>query len=137
MTMIEKVAQSLMRVTARPPASEMEAPVLALDPDFDDLPRDETEGTADDEITQEAVLRLARAAILSMWEPTPEMIERVAQAIEQGVCEICGLPAIDQITPQDCVMPHACRWGRGTAEDQASAAIEAMQKMIDAVLTER
>lgn len=49
-------------------------PVLAMDPDFDDLPRDHTEGTSDDEITQEAVIRLARAAIEEMLVPTKAML---------------------------------------------------------------
>lgn len=74
--MIDKlIARAMMRVTARLPADVLgrEVPVLALDPDFDDLPRDHTEGTIDDEITQEAVLRLARAAReayeAAQWQP--------------------------------------------------------------------
>lgn len=64
--LVQKVARALMDVCARKPASGLntpELPVLALDPDFDDLPLDCTQGTVDDEITQEAVLRLARAAV--------------------------------------------------------------------------
>lgn len=70
--MIERVARAMMKVTALRPGSDVNAssemPVLSTDPDFDDLPRDGSEGTADDEITQEAVLRLARAAIEAMRE---------------------------------------------------------------------
>lgn len=85
-SLIERVARRLMGVTARRPASsedEREFPVLAMDPDFDDLPLDHTQGTSDDEITQEAVLRLARAAIAAMREPTEAMLSK-GQFAENG-----------------------------------------------------
>lgn len=73
---VERVARSLMNVRARRPADPngKHFPVLAMDRDFDDLPLDSTQGTADDEITQEAVLLLARAAIEAMREPTEAML---------------------------------------------------------------
>ena len=74
--MVERVARALMTVYAAKPGNFMdgrEFPVLAMDPDWDDLPADRSEGTDEDEITQEAVLRLARAAIAAMRTPTPEM----------------------------------------------------------------
>lgn len=62
--LLEKIARALMEVRAALPASDgRELPVLDLDPDFDDLPRDHTEGTAEDPVTREAVLRLAAAAL--------------------------------------------------------------------------
>ena len=75
--MIERVARAMLDVMATPPASllgSLELPVLAGDPDFNDLPRNGDEGTIDDEITQEAVIRLARAAIEAMRIPTFEML---------------------------------------------------------------
>lgn len=53
----------MARRPAQPEDDKREYPILALDPDFDDLPEDSTQGTDEDEITQEAVLRLAQAAI--------------------------------------------------------------------------
>jgi hypothetical protein len=65
--MIERVARAMMKVTAkRPGDGTIELPVLSMDPDFDDLPENSTEGTVDDEVTKEAVMRLARAAIEAM-----------------------------------------------------------------------
>ncbi len=77
MEMVERVARALMLVTAKPPASTggPEVPVLSLDPDYDDLPWNAEQGTLDDEITQEAVLRLAQAAIKAMREPTAAMLD--------------------------------------------------------------
>lgn len=73
--MVGRVARALMDVCAAPPASDgRELPVLAIDPDFDDLPRDHTEGNPEDEITQEAVIRLARAAIEAMREPSEALV---------------------------------------------------------------
>ena len=66
---IEAMARAMMDVTARQPSSSesfAEYPVLALDSDYDDLPRDHTEGTCDDELTQEAVLQLATAALTAI-----------------------------------------------------------------------
>lgn len=68
-SMVERVARALMQVTAQMPGGVLPGvavPVLSMDPDFDDLPDDHTEGTEDDEITKEAVRRLARAAITAM-----------------------------------------------------------------------
>jgi hypothetical protein len=61
----EAVARALVLVTAKRPADPngIAWHVLTADPDFDDLPCDCTEGTVDDDITQEAVILLARAAI--------------------------------------------------------------------------
>ena len=82
---VEKVARALMEVRAAPPASDgTEYPVLDLDPDFDDLPLDHTQGTVDDPITQEAVLRLARAAIAALREPTKAMILAAEQQRDIG-----------------------------------------------------
>jgi hypothetical protein len=76
--MIERVARAMMKVTAkRPGDGTIELPVLSMDPDFDDLPENSTEGTVDDEVTKEAVMRLARAAIEAMREPTQEMMAAV------------------------------------------------------------
>ena len=63
-----RVAKALLNVKARLPAdtNDVELPILSSDPDFDDLPRNHTEGTIDDQITQEAVIRLARAAIVAI-----------------------------------------------------------------------
>ena len=64
MELDERVARALMTVCAPLPWSAgKEIPVLDPDPDYDDLPLDHTQGTDEDPITQEAVLRLARAAI--------------------------------------------------------------------------
>lgn len=74
--MVERIARSLMDVMAQRPGGACggkEVPVLDLDPDFDDLPANGSEGTEDDDITQEAVLRLARAALEAIREPTREM----------------------------------------------------------------
>jgi hypothetical protein len=74
MKLEERVARALMDVRAALPAGDgTEYPVLDMDPDFDDLPLDHTQGTDDDPITQEAVLRLARAAIAAMREPNNAM----------------------------------------------------------------
>lgn len=91
--MIERVARALMAVTARRPAQtddDSEFPVLASDPDFDDLPIDHTQGTVDDEITQEAVLLLARAAIAAMREPTESMVAEGSPHIRQGWRDIAS-----------------------------------------------
>lgn len=63
-----------MRVKARRPGNVgggCEYPVLCLDSDFDDLPRNGDEGTVDDDITQEAVLQLARAAVEAILNEKP------------------------------------------------------------------
>jgi hypothetical protein len=76
--MVRRVALAMMAVKASLPGGQLEGrevPVLTLDPDFDDLPRDSSEGTEDDDITQEAVLRLARAAIEAMREPSQTMFD--------------------------------------------------------------
>jgi hypothetical protein len=78
--MIERVARAMMTVKARLPGrgeSGADYPVLSYDPDFDDLPANASEGTRDDEITQEAILKLARAAIEAMREPTEEMMAAI------------------------------------------------------------
>jgi hypothetical protein len=97
MTMIERVARALMDVRARYPAQDpkdsREFPVLDTDPDFDDLPADSTEGTEDDPITKEAVLRLARAAITAMREPTDAM--KIA-GYETGAVEFNPMFAADE-----------------------------------------
>lgn len=63
---------ALMDVVAFPPALPEwkatrpdfpEVAVLSGDPDLNDLPRDHTEGTMDDPITQVAVVRLAKAVL--------------------------------------------------------------------------
>jgi hypothetical protein len=74
----KRALYAIMNVTARRPAQSddlPEYPVLALDPDFDDLPTDHTEGTEDDEITQEAVIRLVRAVLIAVREPSEAMIK--------------------------------------------------------------
>lgn len=70
--LVEKIARALMDVQAPLPCSDgtQEFPVIDGDPDFDDLPRDHTEGTRDDFVTQDAVLRLARAALRVVREET-------------------------------------------------------------------
>lgn len=76
--MVERVARALMLVNAARPGNQLGGlaiPVLSLDPDFDDLPMDNTEGTEDDDITQEAVMLLARAAIEAMLIPTQVMCD--------------------------------------------------------------
>lgn len=72
-----------MDVRAAPPASDgkLEIPVLSLDPDFNDLPRDHTEGTEHDDLTQEAVLRLAQAAITAL--------DQYRAGREMTVLEVC------------------------------------------------
>lgn len=75
-SMMERVARALMDVRARRPGSgknSTEFPVLDMDSDFDDLPSDSSEGTDEDPITQEAVLKLARAAIEAIRKPTEAM----------------------------------------------------------------
>jgi len=75
---IEKIAKAMMHVVARWPghgSNGDELPVLSLDTDWDDLPRDGSEGTLEDEITKEAVLKLARAAIEAMREPAHEDLD--------------------------------------------------------------
>lgn len=68
--LVKRVARALMEVRAASPASDgTEYPVLDLDPDFDDLPLDHTQGTSDDPITQEAVFRLAEAALRAAGIP--------------------------------------------------------------------
>lgn len=64
---VEAAARAMMDVVAQKPADPhgMELPVLCADPDFDDLPRTAAEGTTEDEITQDAVLKLARAALIA------------------------------------------------------------------------
>lgn len=62
--LVDEVARALLNVRAEFPASDgIEHFILSSDPDFDDLPKDPTEGTENDDITKEAVRRLARAAI--------------------------------------------------------------------------
>lgn len=66
--LVEAVARAMMDVCAPLPAGQQdgkEVPILCSDPDFDDLPSCGAEGTEDDYITQEAVMRLARCAILA------------------------------------------------------------------------
>ena len=64
---VELVARAMMKVCARPPGCEREFPVLELDPDFDELPLDHSEGNRDEDwLTQEGVLRLAQADIDAM-----------------------------------------------------------------------
>lgn len=82
----ESVARALMTVRAQMPGGGLdgpELPVLDMDPDFDDLPLHGGQGSEDDAITQEAVLRLADAALRAVAdagfvivpkEPTPEII---------------------------------------------------------------
>jgi len=58
------VALALLNTVAPYPCSDgADRPVLTSDPDLDDLPYDHTEGTEEDNMTQVAVARLARAAI--------------------------------------------------------------------------
>lgn len=58
---------ALMEVVAKPPAADpedgREFPVLDFDPDLNDMPRDHTQGTEQDPITQVAVVRLAKAVL--------------------------------------------------------------------------
>ena len=86
-SMVERVARAMMEVCAVPPGNisgGAERPVLSSDPDYDDLPLDGSQGTVDDDITQEAVLKLARAAIAALREPLHEAI-MTASDPEQGM----------------------------------------------------
>lgn len=83
----ERVARALMTVRAQMPGGGLdgpELPVLDMDPDFDDLPLHGGQGSEDDAITQEAVLRLADAALRAVAdagfvivprEPTEAMLK--------------------------------------------------------------
>lgn len=76
---VEKVARALMDVRAAMPGNALnglEVPVLDLDPDYDDLPRDKSEGTEEDPITQEAVLKLAKSSIDSLRPIIEEAMRR-------------------------------------------------------------
>lgn len=66
---------------------------------------------------------------------TDSMVERVARAIDQGVCAVCGRPAVGQITPQDCDRKRPCEWRPGTRSENARAAIEAMREPTEAMLS--
>ncbi len=62
---IEQIGRAMMNVRAQLPGSAPDAPeypVLNMDPDFDDLPLHGQQGNEYDDITQEAVLRLAACA---------------------------------------------------------------------------
>ena len=87
-----RVALALIAVTAHRPGNvlDMELPILTMDPDFHDLPEDHKQGTDDDVITQEAVLKLARAAIAAMREPTPSMTRacfRANRHVNPATCD--------------------------------------------------
>lgn len=56
-TFLEGMAKALMEATRADGT-----PILCGDPDFDELPRDETERGEDDDLTQEDVLMLALVA---------------------------------------------------------------------------
>ena len=64
----ERVARAMLEATAKRPAQKVDCEyhILSFYPDFDDLPLDHTQGTVNDEITQEAVLKLAVVAIKAM-----------------------------------------------------------------------
>ena len=67
----ESVARAMMDVRAQMPGGGLdgpELPVLDMDPDFDDLPLHGGQGSQDDPITQEAVLKLADAALRALAE---------------------------------------------------------------------
>lgn len=53
-------------------------------------------------------------------------VEKVTEAIRQGICGKCRRPAVGGITPGDCES-RGCYWDAATPVEQAQAAIEAMQ----------
>lgn len=109
--MIGRIARGLMGVRAAFPSSDGEEfLVLDLDSDFDDLPRDHTQGTEDDAITQVAVLRLARAALMAIREPSDAMTD-------------AGSVLVDTYFPD-------------SGDNPAQTAHEVWQAMIDAALEE-
>ena len=120
--MVEAMARAMMNVHARRPAQDQsddrEFPVLSLDPDFDDLPRDSSEGTSDDEITQEAVLRLAASALNSIREHIniDKLIQEQEAAIPAGENISLGyaLPA-EMARVRDEVLPAYYTVGAGGA----------------------
>jgi hypothetical protein len=91
---VERVARALMGAVARMPgdSSGIAYPILDLDPDFDDLPFNHTEGTEDDGITQEAVLILAQTAIEAFLDylADTDLVVKVARAI--CVVQFCSEP---------------------------------------------
>ncbi len=60
-------------------------------------------------------------------------LERVAVALEQGVCMECRRPCVGGITPADCDKA-GCAWDRATPAEQARAAIEAMREPTEAMI---
>ena len=99
-TPLEEAARAALLVRARLPGGQEEWPVLSTDPDFDDLPVNADEGTPDDDITQEAVLRVCTAAITAYlaqaekegWvmvprDLTPDMIVQGYEHVNRDLCE--------------------------------------------------
>jgi hypothetical protein len=99
-TALEAAAKAAMLVRARLPGCQDEWHVLSTDPDFDDLPANADEGTPDDDITQEAVLRVCAAAITAYlaqagkegWvmvprDLTPDMIVQGYEHVNRDLCE--------------------------------------------------
>lgn len=102
----ERIARALMNVVARLPGNldDREFPVLALDPDYDDLPRDHTEGTIDDQITQDAVLRLADAAISTLT-----LSDHIA-AVEASGTHYVEQRRVDEYPLPDTEGPTEAEW---------------------------
>lgn len=61
-----------------------------------------------------------------------EMVDRVAQALELGVCKYCRRSCVGGHTPTDCERKD-CTWERPTNAEQARAAIEAMREPTEAM----
>lgn len=89
-----------MTVRAQMPGGGLdgpELPVLDMDPDFDDLPLHGGQGSEDDAITQEAVLRLADAALCAVADAGFVIVPREPTEVmaDEAAKEICRQQFID------------------------------------------